>query len=178
MTTAERRPRVLPDGIREEHLRPTNGPRRHASPLALVVFGLVIVLGLTGLLGRERDWRAEAGGVALAVHAPEIIRNGEFLEMRFTVAADTDIADLAIGVGAPLWEDMTVNTMIPAAAEEMSSEDEFRFSFGPLASGGSFELKVDNQVNPDIVGGNEGTVTQYDGDEPLATVDLNITVLP
>ena len=167
-----------PDGIGEEHARPPEGWRQHASPLALVVFGLVIALGLTGLLGREAEWRAEANGVRLAVHSSEIIRNGEFFEMRISVEADEPIGELVVGVDEELWKDMTVNTMIPGAVEEASADGEFRFTFAELEAATRFILKVDIQVNPDIVAGNDGTVTVYDGEAPLATTDVNITVLP
>ena len=167
-----------PDGIGEEHVRPISGWRRHASPLALVVFGAVIALGLTGLLGREADWRAEANGARLEVHTSEILRNGEFFEMRINVEADEPITELVIGVESALWEDFTVNTMIPAASDETSTDGEFRFTFAELEAGTPFLMKIDLQVNPDIVAGNEGAVTVYDGEEQLATTDVTIAVLP
>ena len=178
MSNADESEQPLPDGIRKEHVTPRKGWRRHASPLSLVVFGLVIVLGLTGLLGHERDWRSEADGVSLEVHAPEITRNGEFFEMRIAVETANAVEDLAIGVNRDLWEDMTVNTMIPAATEETGVDGEFRVSFGPMEAGTAFDLKIDLQVNPDIVAGNEGTVTVYDGDRPITAVDIDLMVLP
>jgi hypothetical protein len=168
----------FPDGIGEQHVAAQGGWRRHASPLALVVFGSVLVLGLSGMLGHERDWRSESDGVSLNVHAPEITRNGEFFEMRITVEATEPLEELVIGVDQALWEDMTVNTMIPAATEESGIDGEFRFTFGPIEAGTTFLLKVDLQVNPDIVGGNTGALTVYDGDEPITAVDIGITVLP
>lgn len=165
-----------PDGIGEEHSTPRW--QRHASPLSLVVFGAVIVLALTGVLGHERDWHAEGDGVTLTVHSPETTRNGEFFEMRITIDAATAIGDLSIGVDQALWEDMTVNTMIPAATEELSEDGEFRFTFGAIESGTTFAFKIDLQVNPDIVGGNEGVLTAYDGETPIASVDMGIMVLP
>jgi hypothetical protein len=168
----------VPDGIGEEHIRPVEGWRRHMSPLSLAVFGLVIIAGLTGVLGHERDWVAESGGRSLAVHAPEVIRNGEFFEIRIGVESSEPIEDLAIGVDAGLWEDMTVNTMIPAPTEEVAEDGELRFAFGPLEARTRFDLKIDLQVNPDIVGGNGGTVTLYDGEERLTGVDVSIAVLP
>lgn len=170
--------RPLPDGIGTEHVRARSGWRRHASPISLLVFGAVIVLGMTGLLGHERDWRSEAEGVSLEVHAPEITRNGEFFEMRIAVETATALEDLGIGVTQGLWEDMTVNTMIPAATEETGDQGEFRFTFGPMEAGTTFLLKVDLQVNPDIVGGNEGALTVYDGERPITGVDIGILVLP
>lgn len=167
-----------PQGIEERHWRPLGGWRRHASPLSIVAFGTVVVLGLTGLLGHERDWVASNGGTRLDVHAPEIIRNGEFLEMRVGVTSDEGIGELAIGISQALWEDITVNTMIPGPTEETSADGEFRFVFAELAPGAPFLMKVDLQVNPDILGGNEGVVTVYDGDEALTSVPVSITVLP
>jgi len=170
--------RSLPDGIRDEHIRPVAGWRRHASPLALVVFGAVVALALAGLLGHERDWRAVAGSTELTVHSPEITRNGEFIEMRITVEAGEPIDELVIGVTSALWEDLTVNTMIPAATDEESADGEFRFTFATLEPARPFLLKIDLQVNPDIVGGNEGTVAVYDGDELIVETPIAITVLP
>ena len=178
MTSEGRRALPVPDGIRDDHIQPREGWHRHASPLSLAIVGSVIVAGMTGVLGHERDWQAGSGGRSLSVHAPEIIRNGEFFEIRIAVESEEPIDELAIGVEAGLWEDMTVNTMIPAAAEEVAEDGEFRFTFGPLAAGTTFDLKIDLQVNPDIVGGNDGAVTLYDGDEALTAVDVSIAVLP
>ena len=169
---------TAPDGIGDEHARPVAGWRRHASPLPLVVFGAVIALSLVGILGHERDWRAEGNGVSLLVHAPETIRNGEFFETRISVESDRAVTELGIGVDQELWEDVTVNTMIPAAADETSMDGEFRFGFAELEPGTRFLLKVDLQVNPDILGGNEGRVTVYDGDAVLVETMVSMTVLP
>jgi hypothetical protein len=167
-----------PDGIADEHARPVSGWRRHASPLSLVVFGLVIALSLVGALGHERDLRVEGNGVSLDVHSPETIRNGEMLEVRIGVESDRPISNLVVGVEQSLWEDMTVNTMIPAPTEETSADGEFRFSFGELQPGAPFLLKVDLQINPDILGGNDGRVTVYDGESAVVETDISITVLP
>ncbi len=167
-----------PQGIEEEHWRPARGWLRHASPLSLGIFGAVVALGLTGFLGHERDWTASDGGVRLEVHAPEVIRSGEFFEVRIGVESDAAVGDLVIGVDQALWEDITVNTLVPAASEETSEDGEFRFAFGELAAGTPFLMKIDAQINPDIVGGNGGRITVYDGDGELASVAVSLTVLP
>jgi len=167
-----------PDGIGEEHIQPVDSWQRHASPLSLAVFGVVLVLAFAGFLGHERDWRASDGGAELLVHAPEVTRNGEFMEMRISVEPDEPIGELVVGVDADLWEDMTVNTMIPAATDEESLDGELRFTFAELDAGVTFLLKIDLQVNPDIVGGNDGTVTIYDGEEAVVAIPISITVLP
>ena len=167
-----------PDGIDERHIQPAEGWQRHASPLSLVVFGVVIVLALTGMLGHEREWNAESGGAALTVHMPELIRNGEFFEMRITLESDEPIGELVVGIDQAIWEDMTVNTLIPAPTEESSEGGEFRFTFAELPASTPFLLKIDLQVNPDILGGNEGSVTVYDGERVLVEAGVGIGVLP
>ena len=167
-----------PQGISEEHWRPVSGWRRHASPASLVIFGLVIGLSLAGLLGHERTWATSNAGTRLQVHAPEIIRSGEFFEMRIRVESDAPLSELAIGVEQSLWEDFTVNTLIPAATDEASEDGEFRFTFAELPAGTPFLLKFDLQINPDIVGGNAGAITLYDGGHELASVPISIMVLP
>ena len=171
-------PAHVPDGIEEVHAAPRGGLTRHASPLSLAVLGFVVALGMLGVLGHERDWAADANGASLSVHSPETIRNGEFFETRVTVEVTEPIGELVIGVDAALWEDMTVNTMIPAASEETSQDGEYRFTFATLEPGTTFLFKVDLQVNPDILGGNQGAITVYDGSRELVGVDLGVTVLP
>ena len=61
--------------------------------------------------------------------------------------------------------------MIPAATEESGEDGEFRFAFGPIRAGTTFDLKVDAQVNPDIVGGNEGALIEQQPPQPKSTED-------
>ena len=167
-----------PDGIADEHVEPRAALHRHACPLSLLVLATVVVLGLSGLLGRERSWQADANGAQLLIHSSEIVRNGEFFEMRMHVVAVDPIDELRIEVDASLWEDMTVNTMIPAAAEEESADGAFAFTFAELPVGQAFDMKVDLQVNPDIVGSNPGAVRVLDAGELLVEIPIEITVLP
>jgi len=167
-----------PDGLSAEHQRTAKGWRRHASPLALVVLGLVMLWALSGLAGVEETLTEETAVVTGTWHAPARIRNGEFLEMRLGVEAHERIEELVIGVDASLWEDFTINTFLPAASEEASEDGELLFTFGPLEAGTSFLMKVDAQINPDMLWRNEGDVTVYDGDTALVEMPIVIEVLP
>lgn len=166
-----------PDGIEAEHAR-VLGRRGHANPLSLVLLAMVIAGAMLGFAGSEVDRSASANGVTLSWHAPERMRNGEFLEMRLTVESTQALGSLVVGIDAALWEDMTVNTLIPAPAEEGSLDGEFRFEFGPVPASQSFLIKIDAQINPDALGGNDGTLTAYDGDRPLVELPVRIEVLP
>lgn len=168
----------LPDGLTDAHVRPVAAWRRHASPLGLIVLGAFVVIALLGVLGHERTWTAQASGTRLEVHTSEVIRNGEFLEMRIRITPADDVTELVVGIEDALWEDVTVNTMLPAATDETNENGETRFTFAELPGGADFLFKVDMQLNPDILGGNRGRITAYDGDAELVSTDISITVLP
>lgn len=167
-----------PDGIGQQEIQPVEGWRRHASPLSLIVFGAVVTAALVGLLGHERTWGAAGDGASLEVHMPEVIRNGEFFELRVTVEADRDIGELVVTVDQSLWQDITINTMVPAATEESSEGGLYAFTFAELPDGTTFLFKVDGQVNPDIVGGNSGRIAVRDGERLLAETTVTMGVLP
>jgi hypothetical protein len=167
-----------PDGLNADNIRPVGRWQRHASPLSLAVFGVIVLLALLGILGHERTWVAQAGGTRLEIHAPEVIRNGEFLEVRIRVATDEPLGEVVIGVEDRLWEDITVNTMIPAPSEEENADGETRFTFTELGAGSELLFKVDAQVNPDILGGNGGRVTVYDGEDEVVATEISMMVLP
>jgi hypothetical protein len=176
----EERERSLraPDGIRDEHLDAPAGLFHNLNALPLGILSAVMLAALLGLAGRETTLTASDGGISMTWHAPEVIRNGEVFEMRISVRSDQPIDALAVGIPAALWEDMTINTFIPAAAEEVSEDGEHRFTFGPLVPGTELLIKVDAQINPDIFGSNAGVIRVYDGDERLLELPVEIEVLP
>jgi len=137
-----------------------------------------MLAALVGLAGVEETLAEETDAATVTWHAPARIRNGEFFEMRLQVEAHERIDELVVGVEAGLWEDFTINTFFPAAAEEASEDGELRFTFGPLEADGSFLMKVDAQINPDMLWRNEGTVTVYDGEEAIVELPIVMEVLP
>lgn len=168
----------MPDGLSADHLRSPTGWRRRASPLPILALSLLMVAALSGLAGVEETLAEETDVATVTWHAPGRIRNGEFFEMRLQVDAHARIDELVVGVDAGLWEDFTINTFLPAASEEASRDGELLFTFGPLESGGSFLMKVDAQINPDMLWRNEGTVTVYDGDVAITDLPIVMEVLP
>jgi hypothetical protein len=168
----------LPEGILDDHIKLRGRLHRHANPIGVVLLGLVLLPAVVGLAGREETATASRAGAELRWEAPAVIRNGEFFEMRGFVSSADGIEDLQIGIPTALWEDITINTMLPAPAEEVSEDGELRFTFGELAAGVEFLLKVDAQINPDIVGTNGGVIRVYDGDVQLIELPVGLEVRP
>lgn len=168
-----------PDGITDT-VAGTRLWDRHASPLSFLILAAVLTAALAGLAGGQpsRVLHSETDAARLSVRTPETIRNGEFFETRIMVMAKRPLTDAVIAVSPGLWRDMTINTMIPAAADERFADGSYRFSYGPLAAGDRLEVKVDGQINPPLFAGNRGTITLYDGDRAIGSRTLSIMVLP
>lgn len=168
-----------PDGIAEMHAKPHRWSR-HASPLAFIVFGALVLLALSGLLGGHRNptISADTPAAVLSVNSPRIIRNGELFETRIAVEAKAPIADLVVALPPSLWRDLTINSMIPAASEEEFADGLFRFHYGPFKPGERIEIKVANQINPALFGGTRGHVAVYDDALLLAQLPVTLRVLP
>jgi len=153
---------------------------RHASPISILILGsllLAAVLGFTG--GQPSPPRtADFGEARLMVKTPVIIRNGEFFETDLTLTAEAPLDDAVIAVTPALWHDMTVNTMIPAPAEESFKDGYFHFSYGPLDAGERLHVKIDGQINPPLFAGTRGEIAVFDGDRRIGAMPLRIKVLP
>jgi hypothetical protein len=167
-----------PDGITDVLPHPLNVRRRLTGIAPIALLAAILLAALLGFGGRETTLRATANGTTMEWHGPERIRNGEVLELRLGVTSERAIEGLVVEVPHSLWEDITISSLIPAAAEETSSDGVFRFAYGPLAPGTEFRLKVDGQLNPDIAGGNAGVVRVLDGDVELVSLSVTIEVLP
>ena len=167
-----------PDGITEEHGRATTGWGRATSVVTLVLLSALMLAALLGFAGHETTLTAVANDATLTWHAPERIRNGELLEMRLRVTSGERIGQLVVEIPIALWEDMTINTMLPAATAETSTDGVYRFEYGSLEAGTEFAMKADAQLNPDIFGPNAGTIRILDGPDELVSLPVTIEVLP
>jgi hypothetical protein len=169
-----------PDGIDPAHEHPPATAWRRIRPLlSLLVLGAVVAWGLSGRAGgRSATQSAEAPAATLQVHMPRIIRTGQFYETTVTVRARRDIAKLTVAVEPGLWQDVTLNSTVPAAAEESYGDGRVRLAFDRLAAGETFVFKVDAQINPSRWGTNAGSVALLDGDTPLVALPLSLRILP
>lgn len=170
----------FPEGLRDEHLAEARGFARHANPLSIAILGALVVLAMTGSLGgAPHPVRiAEASATRVEVSAPAVLRNGEFFEIRITVVPHRPIDALAIGVSPSYWRDITINTMFPAPAEESHEAGVFRFDYGGAEAGKPLVVKIDGQINPSLLWGTSGRVLVYDGEAEIASVPVELRVLP
>lgn len=170
---------VRPDGISEKMISGQRW-RRHASPISFIILASIIPFALSGLAGgRPGPVRSENFGAArLEVKTPSVIRNGEFFETRIRIEAGRDVSDAVLAISPSLWTDMTINSMIPAAAEESFKGGTYRFSYGKLRAGETLVVKIDGQINPPLFGGTRGNIALFNGERRLGSMPLQIKVLP
>lgn len=169
-----------PDGITKEDI-PAH--QRWSGVLAwgvLVLLGLLLAIAMTGVFGgvAGATRTSDRNGATLQFTAPEVLRNGEFFEMRVQFRAKQPIAKPVIAVSSAYWRHVTINTMIPAASEEGFNDGAFEFTFSAMDAGDSFEMKIDGQINPARQGSSHGEVRLLDDKTPLASLPVRLKVLP
>ena len=161
------------------------GPRanfwdRHASPVALLILGSLLLFAAFGGAGGQPSPRttAQFGLAEMHVKMPAVIRNGEFFEAVVDIEAGAPLTDATLAVEADLWRYTTLNPMIPAATEEKFVDGDFRLSYGPLEAGEILRIKIDGQINPPLFAGNSGAIALYDGERLIGTRRFDVRVLP
>ena len=142
----------------------------------LAAVAIVALLGVVGQTPRESS--ASVAAAELEVSSPKHVRGGLFFQGRFTVDAREPIENATLLL-APGWlENLNINTIEPAPAEEASRDGDLALSFGPLDPGERLVVYMQFQVNPTNVGRRSADVGLYDGDTEIVTIDRTLTVLP
>jgi len=172
--------KAYPDNVGDRHVEGSPARDRVASLIALVLLTLLLGVAMTGALGGRPSPTSQvnAPAVILSVKTPRTLRNGMFFETEIGVTPRRPIKELTIAVDRTLWKDFTVNTMVPAAADETFADGRFRFAYGAGEPGKTIVVKIDSQINPSLVGGTAGQVAVYDGDVLLAEIPITMKVRP
>ena len=168
-----------PQGIDDTHVQQVWW-HKHASPVSALLIGALLLAALLGMFGGQPHpvRKITSPSATVELQFPEILRNGEFFEMRATITAQRNFEDLRLAVDARYWRDLTINTMVPAPTEEMSEKGEYIFSYGPVESGRTVTLKFDGQINPPMFAGTKGHLKLMDGDETISVIPVALKVFP
>jgi hypothetical protein len=144
-----------------------------------VVLTAVAVLGLLNVFGqRPSTSTADASAAQLQLYAPSHLRGGLLYMARFRVTAKQDLKNATIVLDPGWAESITINTIEPAPTDETSEDGRLSFALGQLATGKSFVLFVEFQVNPTNIGRRAQNVELRDGDTHIATLKRTVTVFP
>jgi hypothetical protein len=73
---------------------------------------------------------------------------------------------------------MAVNSTIPEASEESSSDGRVVLDYGPLGAGHTQVSWLNFQVNPTNVGNRQEDIDVKDGETELAHIDRSLTIFP
>jgi hypothetical protein len=168
-----------PQGIDEVHINAVSW-HKHASPASILIIGALLVAALLGAFGGQPHpiRKITTPAAAIELQLPEILRNGEFFEMRIMITARRSFADLRLSVDSGYWRDLTINTMVPAPSQETSEKDQYIFSYGPVKSGQKLTLKFDGQINPPMFAGTNGHLKLMDGAQTVSVIPVELRVLP
>jgi hypothetical protein len=168
----------LPDGIAARHFTDSGGWWRGFVPIA--VLGALLAAALFGVFGGTADPRviAEGKGVRLAVEAPRTLRSGMILEIDIAVDADRPVARPVVAISGSYLHNLSFNSVIPAAKEATFVNGTVTLGYGPLNAGDRLQVKLDGQVNPPLIGDNDGEVAILDGTTVLAARPVRLRVFP
>lgn len=168
-----------PQGIEDTHIH-SIWWHKHASPMSILLIGVLLFAAVFGVFGGQphpvRTITTSEASVELQF--PEILRNGEFFEMRATITARRPFKDLRLAIDATYWRDLTINTMVPGPTEETSEKGQYVFSYGPVKSGQAVTLKFDGQINPPMFAGTRGHLTLMDEEKTISVIPVALRVYP
>jgi hypothetical protein len=171
----------LPAGLTAERNRDLQG-RRHEPWIrraVLVVFVAAIALGLANVAGQRASTSAAEGPAAeLSVTAPAALRGGLLGQLEIRVEARRRIAQPRIALERGWLDGITINTVVPEAADQADDEGRLVLANGELPAGDSLTVRIAIQVNPTTLGEKPGGVALRDGATELARVERGVTVLP
>ena len=148
--------------------------------VGLVLLGLLVTAGLSGLLGiRSSTVTAEGDGYELSVTHVQVTRAGIAVpfHVRVTRAGGFD-GPLTLAISEGLLERFDFQNFYPNPSKETGSDRYVYYEFDP-PPGDVFELNLDARTAPD----QNGSTTVYStalivDDAPVADVSFRVWVVP
>nr|WP_166178209.1 hypothetical protein [Altererythrobacter segetis] len=168
----------MPDGITARHFDGSGGALRGFLPIAIL--GALLLAALLGAFGGTADPQvtAESNGARLTVEAPRTLRSGMILEIDIVVDAERPIARPVVAISGSYLRNLSFNSIIPDPSEAKFDNGTVMLNYGALKAGERLQVKLDGQVNPSLVGENDGQVAILDDNAVLAVRPVRLRVLP
>jgi hypothetical protein len=157
------------------------GERRglRARRVLMGLLTLVPLLALTGVLGQRAHVSAATGPRAqISLRAPATVRGGLFFQARVDIRATGEIQHPQLLLDPGWLEGMQVNSIEPQADSESSRGGRLVLSYTALHPGDVVRLWLQFQVNPTNAGHLSYALQLDDGNQRIARVQRDITVLP
>ncbi|HET6174523.1 MAG TPA: hypothetical protein VFD90_18095 [Gaiellales bacterium] len=145
----------------------------------LLLLGLLVLAALLNRFGQRPTTSSGASpSAALEVQSPENLRGGLIFQARFTITARERLAKPTLILQRGWFESMSVNSIVPDAAQQDARDGRVRLTYPPLAAGSSRVVWIYFQVNPTNLGKRSQDVVLADGSRRLAAVHRSVTVWP
>ncbi len=171
----------LPAGLSAERHRRLLG-RAHepwVRRAVLLLLAAAVALGLANVLGQRASTSAAAGPAAeLELTAPAVLRGGVLAQLDVRVEARRRIAQPRLVLDRGWLDGITINTVVPEAADQADDDGRLVLAYGELPAGDSLTVRIAIQVNPTTLGRKPGGVELRDGASEIARVERSVTVLP
>jgi hypothetical protein len=171
----------VPDGLTLKRNRDLVGleNRPWTRRVLLGVLCIPLLLGLSNVFGqRPSTNKASTAAATLSIYAPSSVRGGLYYEARFHITAHRELKDARLVLNSNWIEGITINTIEPSPLGAASRNGDLSYDLGHIASGDSFVLYVQEQVNPTNVGRRTQTTELWDGDTHLLTIERPLRVWP
>jgi hypothetical protein len=167
-----------PDGITRRHLEASGGLLRGFLPLGIL--GALLLAALLGLFGGTPDPTVSSRGnqVLLTVEAPRTLRGGMILEIDIGVATGRAIAKPVVAISGSYLRELSFNSTIPEPSQAEFTNGMVMLQYDALQAGDRLQVKMDGQVNPTLIGVNEGAVELRDDKTVLVRRPVRLRVFP
>jgi hypothetical protein len=174
----ERENTGMPDGIAPRHFVRSSGLLRGFLPIFLL--GALLLAALFGVFGGASDPQvsAEGNGARLTVTAPRTLRSGMILELDIDVSAGRAIAQPVVAISGSYLHELSFNSIIPQASQAAFENGTLTLHYDALQPGDRLHVKMDGQVNPPLIGENDGVISIRDGETVLARRPVSLWVFP
>lgn len=154
--------------------------RRNGRRAGFAVLLVVVLLGLTGLLGpRERTTHTSAGGYRLTVTHGSLVRSGQPVPLEITVESPEPFAGpVELQLAAGVFDDFDFQNWYPNPDKESRDGEVLDYQWEP-PDGTRFDVHLDARVAPNLgFGPDHYWVAIVADGQQVARVGYTVWVMP